>query len=686
MAAKGKIVIRGRQEVCVGALLLLALHTSIAYADDAGVPVIMDPNPAVTGLPSTTMDSFVPETAAAPAPGPIPPEPAAPVEGAAAASAPVETPNPSLPRFPVSEESAALAPAAPTPSAASLETAPVVNAPSLAPADTAAAAPAAAAPVPPTPAAPPAVAAQAPVAETPIAPLAPQAVNISADAATANNAVPPKPIEQKPLAPVTKGAGLPASALPASSASTVESSLDNNAWKDSEFINGLEGGEGFVTLDLQGGSVKPDIADPILLNEAVAFALKNNFESQASSASVKSAHWEKIGAYSMYGPAIDLKVSTGTERSTPAAYNDSTGTRVPFDDHRRRDRVYALRQPIIDLAVISDILSAGSKEDFAGETQRDAREGIAYDTVNVYLKLLQASISVKLADQYKGYLDDLAKRMQARVEGGGATPGDLDRIKGRATIAESARIEAVGEYQADLAEFKRLTHVTPARLVIPDKLSPVVPADADTAVERATVLNPSYMASLLKIDVAKGARNRAFAELAPKVSLEWSDTYEYDAGGAAHGNPVDGIYPNQDDERVLLVAHWAINGGNEISAGMAGIEKIREARYRAQDVRMRIEQGIQSSYNAINAANLRLAVVKKGVEANARVVKDFEYQYENGGRSLFELLDAHEQLYSSRLNLMRLAISRAQASYLIRRQIGDLVPTLIDSEQPAKKE
>jgi adhesin transport system outer membrane protein len=172
-------------------------------------------------------------------------------------------------------------------------------------------------------------------------------------------------------------------------------------------------------------------------------------------------------------------------------------------------------------------------------------------------------------------------------------------------------------------------------------------------------------------------RDRSYAGLVPKLSLEYSDTYSYNAGGSAKGNQVDGSYPTQSDQRLLLVGKWSLNGGNEITTALSGTEKIHEARYRAQDVRMRIEQAVKSSYNAINAANQRIAVLQKGVAADSRVVVEFEDQYKNGRRSLFELLDAHEQLYGARLNLMRIAIARAQASYLVRRQMGDLVPTLI---------
>ncbi len=97
----------------------------------------------------------------------------------------------------------------------------------------------------------------------------------------------------------------------------------------------------------------------------------------------------------------------------------------------------------------------------------------------------------------------------------------------------------------------------------------------------------------------------------------------------------------------------------------------------SQDVLDRMEQAMRASYTAINAARQRRSVLQKTVAANERVVQGFEEQYKEGTRSLFELLDSYEQLYSSRLNLMRVVIANAQASYQVRREMGELVPSIL---------
>lgn len=450
------------------------------------------------------------------------------------------------------------------------------------------------------------------------------------------------------------------------------------AWQ-SGFIKALSGGDGTINMDLVASDApEVNLQEIINLDEAVAFALENNYELKASLQDVKSKDWDKKGAYAQYLPYFEMNAAVGRERSRPASINDSNGDRVLDDTHLRRDRTLTIRQPILDLGVISDIISGHDKLDLADYQRMDTQDTVASDTVSSYLSLMQSRMSIQLADQYKAYLDDLSVRMKARVEGGGAPRADLDRIISRATLAESARVEAVGEYETSMAEFRRLTGVTPLKIRIPDLLAPPVPPTIDDALSAANYKNPKYLASLKKIEIAEADRKKSYSGLLPKVYGLYSDSYAYNAGAAAHGNPVDGVYPTQRTDSVMLVAQWSINGGTSVTSGMSAAAKEQQMKMLSQDVRERLQQAIRSGYTAVGASNQRLEVLQKSVRANERVVKGFEVQYENGTRPLFDLLDAYEQLYNSRLNLMRVIFANAEASYQVRQDMGELVPSILD--------
>jgi adhesin transport system outer membrane protein len=447
---------------------------------------------------------------------------------------------------------------------------------------------------------------------------------------------------------------------------------------DSAFMKRLSGNRETIPLDILAG-VSPDIQEAIQIDEAVALALKNNFEVMASDQAVKSGFWDKIGTYGQYGPTLNLTLSKGRERSRPASINDINGDRVKDDRHARRDRDLVVRQPLIDLGIVAEILSSTDKEEIQKIDNRATRETVALDTVNAFYNIVQARVAVHLADQYKKYLEDIAARMSARVEEGGAPAADLDRISARALLAESARIQAVGEYETGLSEFQRLTGVIPLEIKIPEILAPQVPREVTEALDGAYQANPSYLSSLKKIELAKVDAAKFGVEMLPEISGQYTSTYVYNAGGSAKGNPIDGVYPSQRSDSMLLVAKWELHPTTSVPGGLSGLAKIREMDYLARDVKTRIQQGVKASYTALGAAEKRKEALRESVLANQRVVDSFEVQYQEGGRPLFDLLDAYEQLYNSQLNLMRVVMANVRASYQVRKQMGDLIPSVIQT-------
>lgn len=471
----------------------------------------------------------------------------------------------------------------------------------------------------------------------------------------------------------------------AAPAGVVAAAIPERGIQRSALLVRLLGGQSVLTLE-QRGDRAPDVVDALRLDETVAFALKNNFEVKASQAKTDSADWEVVGAYGAYLPSVTFSRSTGTERSAPASYNDLAGNRVEDSTHHRRDKTLTIRQPVIDLTLISDILLRHQRQSATELEQLGTRERVALQTVNAFFKIIRARLSMRFAEDYKAELDKLTALMTSRVEGGGAAQADLDRIKTRAVTAQSAIIETRSEYDSAMDEFRRLTGVMPLKLEIPASIVPTPPDEIDVALEKALRANPEYRLSLRQVEVQQHEGDKAYSRLLPKLTFEFTKSRTWNAGGAALGaDPAgDDIFPYQNETRAMLTTSWAINGGTEIAEGMASAAKAREANFRSMDTRARVEEGVRLSFNALNAAQGRVGVLEQALEANARVVEAFQEQYLNASRPLFDLLDAYERQYSARLDLTRLLISEAQAGHQLRRQMGELVPALKESEPRAK--
>ncbi len=495
----------------------------------------------------------------------------------------------------------------------------------------------------------------------------------------ASQSLPPEP---KP-SPVQKS--LPT--IPPKAVQRSVDSADQNVKAGETVLRALLGSGSITSPDLSGtvSSTRADYMEPLRLDEAVSLALKNNKEIQSFMARRESAGWDRIGAYARYIPSVEFTYAEGAETSEPGSYNGPDGSRVTKTTHHRRDRSLFVRQTLLDAVVIAEIIKSGDSVAVADVELRDSQEQTSFETLKAFFDLLEASEVVRHTVEYRSYLEDLLRRMRVRVEGGAATAADLDRIEGRILTAESAQLQALSKYGLTLSELKRLTGVAPAQFALPTRLVPSVPSSPQEALALAVKANPSYQASLKRIDVAQGDRNRFFADAVPRLSAEMSSVYNYNAGGAAHGDPIDGVYPNQKDTRFMLVARWNLNAGTAVSSGMSGVAKVREMKFKSQDVLSRIEEGVWTSYEALTAARRRITINTKTFEANKRVVRDLEEQVLLNDKSLFELLDAHDRYYASRVELVKAVFAEAHAAYQIRSHIGEVTGAVIESAPSGSK-
>jgi len=446
----------------------------------------------------------------------------------------------------------------------------------------------------------------------------------------------------------------------------------------------------------------PSVTEPVRLNEAVAFALQNNYDYQATKAKTAAGRWEYIGGYAQYLPTITYEHKTGSEHSAPGsyqepAYNGATASRtVGVNTHHYRSRSTSIHQPLIDPTVIADILARKDSFEAVKSDELGAREKTAYDTIASFMRVTQSRLMIRFAETYKANLDKLAQRMKDRVSGGGAPGVELDRITARSTTAKSAIIEAHSEYQAAITEFRRLTGISPLKLALPESLMPTVPDSIEEVLDRTVKHNPDYLAANQRAEATLSEMRKSFATLLPKFSLEVSDTRTWNAGGVANtpgsvctlssatlypNNSTACTYPYANTRQVLGTLTWQLNGGTDITNGMSYRERARAASFSATDTRQKLEESARVGYDALNAAVGRIDAVRRASEANTKVAVSFEEQYLAGSRQLLDLLDAYERLYTSQTELTRLLVAESTASYLVRRQMGDLVSAILSSDE-----
>jgi adhesin transport system outer membrane protein len=439
------------------------------------------------------------------------------------------------------------------------------------------------------------------------------------------------------------------------------------------FIQDLPESEGVIQVEV------------LRADEAVAFALKHNFEVASSRQKKIGARWEEVGAVGQFFPKAEFSRGIGKQRSTPAGFNQNN-IRVPDNSHHYKERIWSVTQPIIDLSLISDLLARHNLASSAAAEEQGTRERVALDTVKSYYRLIMYSLTMSFAAEYQKQLDGLTGRMEARVSGGGAAQAELDRIKARSLLVESSIIDAQNNLESTLFEFRRLTGVDARYLTIPSNYLPFVPSNVDDIVRRAVEGNPEFLTSIYRANAAEFDIATFLNRSLPKLQFQISSTRTYNSGGSALDFEATdgGPFAYQNEKKAMMVLSWAFNPTVDIPQTFAGYAKSREEFYKSVDIRKRVEEATRASFSALRTANTRISPMLEAVQASGKVVDAFELQYQDANRSVLDLLDAYERLFQAKRDLVAIMTTEAMAGYQLRRQMGDIVNAVTTMENRDK--
>jgi adhesin transport system outer membrane protein len=526
--------------------------------------------------------------------------------------------------------------------------------------------------------------------------------SLPSDANDKKNGNEPPPASGAPQIPVSRepaGPNLPASSSAPLKASTRNDKSEelNEASPENAPLPEVISAERSKQLVKMSGSPSIDLAeivsklpktedivqaDELRVDEAVAFSLKNNFEVAAVRQKKIGSRWEEVGAFGQFFPRGELTRGVGKQRSTPAGYNDANDVRIPDSRHHYRERIWSVNFPIVDLGLISDLLSRHHIASAAAAEEQGVKEKVALDTVKGYYRLIMYSLHLQFAEEYKKQLDGLTERMAARVAGGGAAQAELDRVQARALMAQASIIDARNNLESTLFEFRRLTGVEAKKLVMPTNLLPYVPNDVEAIVKKAVVGNPDVLTAVYRANAAEFDIATFLNRSLPKLQFQLTSTRTYNSGGSAFDfNATDGgPFAYQNEKKAMLVLSWVFNPTVDLPQAMAGFAKSREEFYKTVDIRKRVDETVRTSYSAMQTAASRVDPMLQAVSSNEKVVVAFEAQYQNANRTVLDLLDAYDHLFQAKKDLVYIMVTEAVAGYQLRRQMGELVQAIVTIE------
>jgi adhesin transport system outer membrane protein len=367
-------------------------------------------------------------------------------------------------------------------------------------------------------------------------------------------------------------------------------------------------------------------------------------------------------AKSRYYPTIDLEIAYGHEFSNNAA------TRADFDGDvylDRKETGIMMREVIFDGFEREGMVDEQeAKLRGALEHIGDRAEVLAADVSHAYIDLVRHTELLALANSnvkvHKKILDDVKER----VDNGQLGIGDMHQARSRLSNARARVTEVEMDLDKARISFNRIVGQMPNNLIRPMFNNSRLPASVNAAVATAMENNPNIKKFQADLDAAKARIRVAKAGKYPTFLFEFGGTYN---------DNIDGTRGIDQDFSAMLRMKWNLyRGGADNAREKAAAARHSQSMSQVAKAMRDIEQEVRRAWSSLERKDDEVKSRAAQVQSNKDVAETYKEQFKVGKRDLLDVLDAENELFSSKVKYVTAQNSSLYARFLLTATTGKL--------------
>ncbi len=400
------------------------------------------------------------------------------------------------------------------------------------------------------------------------------------------------------------------------------------------------------------------------LRDAAQRAISTNPEVTARFNALRAAIEEVDVARGGYLPRVDLSAEAGrtsdriTDRTPNSQSQSRTGialsaTQLLWDGLGTRNQVDRL-----DHARLTRYFEF-----------LEVSETTALEAVRAYADVSRSRQLVKLAEDNYVQHRQVHEQIQARVKAGVGRGVDLEQAAARVALAES-NLSTESANLHDITErYRRIVGTPPpAGAPLSRVLDNGIPKATSALIETAVRRNVSVAAAIENLRSAQAQTREREGLFHPRVEARVR---------SGVGNNFDGIDNQKRDTTASVVLNWNLfNGGSDVARVRQATALLNQAADTRDKACRDVRQTAAIAYNDVNRLIEQMGSLERNVNASEKARDAYRQQFEIGQRSLLDVLNAENELYSSRRALVGaehdLAIAKARTHASMSALIGVL--------------
>lgn len=405
-------------------------------------------------------------------------------------------------------------------------------------------------------------------------------------------------------------------------------------------------------------------AQAISLSEAIQSTLDNHPEVHAGANSRLSSDEEVKMAKGGYLPTVDLLVGYGRE------HTDSPTTRAAGDHNTEtmnyRTSELRLRQMLFDgFNTPNEVARTEAVVNSRAYRLLGTSESLALRTIEVYLEVLKRREMYELARNNLQAHTRINDQIGLRSEQGVGSTADLDQSQARFALAQNnLYTEQVNLADAE-ANFFSATGRMPDELESPASVKGIMPADLITARQAVMDNNPFLKSAQADVQAAEKQYEVAKSPFYPRFDVELAATADDDT---------QGIGGHDNSWRAAVVMNYNLfNGMRDKARLQSTAHQINESMDIRNNALRVLNENLSLAWNAMENARQQTPTARDYADYTARVREAYQQQFSLSQRTLLDLLDSENELFTANRRYTEVRFQEEFSMYRVIAAMGDLL-------------
>jgi len=402
------------------------------------------------------------------------------------------------------------------------------------------------------------------------------------------------------------------------------------------------------------------------LEDAVRISLATNPDIGVVASNREAVDEELRQARGLYLPQIDGAAGIGREQ-----HDDITTRRQDNDDRwltREEASATLVQRLFTGFETQHTVARDKARVKSAANRVFENSEFLALDTVGAYYEVLRQRELVNLSDENVRIHIGIVDSIRQQLTGGGGSRADLAQSESRLSRARSTLAQTLNDLRDAEAFYTRVVGQFPDDLSMPEFDLMLLPTNLNEAVGWVNDDNPTVEIFEADVRTAEAEVGITEAPFYPQVNFEaqtaWTDN-------------ADGVDSQEWNNQFMVRLRWNFfRGGIDKAARQEALARMNEAKNRRHASLVDAQQEMRNSWFALEGNRQQVEDLTDAVEFSRETRDAYREQFDVAQRTLLDVLDAENELFVSKGQLVTSQINEILASYRVLALGGQLLLSL----------